>query len=283
MQLSKILVPVDFSERSAEALHCAKALACTFHSELTIAHVFELDDAIGIGSSTDYTYWKKRRREELDRLLQHFYCEELRDITVRRFLLEGETAHAIVKLAHVEKMDLIVMTTHGYGRFRRFIIGSVTAKVLHDADCPVLTSVHLPEGSAFGPLYFRKIVCAVDFDAAGERALRWAANLAADFHASLTLVHAVPPVYAGEMNYCDAALPLRLQRLAEDRAAELQKRCGTDAAVVLETGSVSDVVRKATTDVAGDLVVVGRHENPGWMGRLRANAYAIVRDSPVRS
>jgi len=40
MQLSKILLPVDFSERSAEAAHYAKALACRFHSEITIAHVF---------------------------------------------------------------------------------------------------------------------------------------------------------------------------------------------------------------------------------------------------
>ena len=54
MQLSKILLPVDVSERCAEAAHYAKALACRFHSDLTIAHVFELSDAIGIGPAGYY-------------------------------------------------------------------------------------------------------------------------------------------------------------------------------------------------------------------------------------
>ena len=54
MQLSKILLPVDFSERSAGAAHYAKALACRFHSELTIAHVFELSDAIEIVPATTW-------------------------------------------------------------------------------------------------------------------------------------------------------------------------------------------------------------------------------------
>ena len=58
MQLSKILLPVDFSERSAEAAHYAKALACRFHSEITIAHVFELSAAVGIGpGTTAYPDW----------------------------------------------------------------------------------------------------------------------------------------------------------------------------------------------------------------------------------
>jgi nucleotide-binding universal stress UspA family protein len=281
MQLSKILLPVDFSERSAEAAHYAKALACRFRSEMTIAHVFELNDAIGIGpGTTAYPDWTKQRREETRRMLEEFHSEEFRNMAVRRLLLEGDVARTIIDLAHAENTDLIVMPTHGYGRFRRFIVGSVTGKVLHDADCPVLTGVHLPEMPDLEPIFFRNIVCAIDFDSAGERALRWAADLAAEFRASLTLVHAIPPIHTGEGSYYDPGLPMMLQRMAEEKAAELQERCGTNAAVILETGSVATVVCKATVDSGGDLVVVGRHEDPGWMGRLRANAYAIVRDSP---
>jgi nucleotide-binding universal stress UspA family protein len=281
MQLSKILLPVDFSERSVEAAHYAKALACRFQSELTVAHVFELSDAIGIVPATGtYPEWQERRRAEMRRMLQEFHVEEFRNMAVQRVLLEGDIAGAIVDLAHAEKMDLIVMPTHGYGRFRRFVVGSVTAKVLHDVDCPVLTGVHLPETPALEPIFFRNIVCAIDFDTAGERAFRWAADFAAEFHASLTLVHAVPPIHTGELNYYDQGLPVMLQQMAEEKAAELQKRCGTNAAVIFETGSVANAVCKATAARDGDLVVVGRHEDPGWMGRLRGNAYAIVRDSP---
>jgi nucleotide-binding universal stress UspA family protein len=64
---------------------------------------------------------------------------------VRQMLLEGDPAVAIVELARSEGMDLIIMPTHVYGRFRRLILGWTTAKLLHDADCAVLTGVHIEE------------------------------------------------------------------------------------------------------------------------------------------
>src|SRR5688572_15172921 len=178
MQLSKILLPVDYSERSPEAAHYAKVLACRFRSELILAHVFELQDLI---TGSGETGWFEERRQESRRDLEEFQADEFRNMPVRRMLLEGDVAHAIVDLAHSEKVDLIVMPTHGYGRFRRFLLGSVTAKVLHDADCPVLTGVHVEQAAPLEPVFFRTILCAVDFDSAGERALRWAAGFAAEF------------------------------------------------------------------------------------------------------
>jgi nucleotide-binding universal stress UspA family protein len=61
---------------------------------------------------------------------------------------------------------------------------------------------------------------------------------------------------------------------------ELQSRVGTGAEVVLERGRVVDVVRDAGTSQKADLIVIGRHQDPGFLGRLRSNAYAIVRESP---
>ncbi|MGA8595805.1 MAG: universal stress protein [Bryobacteraceae bacterium] len=46
----------------------------------------------------------------------------------------GDPAAAIVKCAQAEQVDLIMMPTHGYGPYRKFLLGSVTAKVLHDSD-----------------------------------------------------------------------------------------------------------------------------------------------------
>ena len=59
--------------------------------------------------------------------------------------------------------DLIMMPTHGYGPFRRFLLGSVTAKILHDATCPVWTSTHLETSVGTGKVGIRKVLGAVDF------------------------------------------------------------------------------------------------------------------------
>jgi nucleotide-binding universal stress UspA family protein len=281
MQLSKILLPVDFSERSAAAAHYAKALACRFHSEINITHVFELNELLATTPETGLPAgWYDERKAQTRETLDEFHADEFRNMPVRRTLIEGDVARSIVDLAHSEHSDLIVMPTHGYGPFRRFVLGSVTAKVLHDADCPVLTGVHLEQAAPLEPIFFRNILCAVDFDSAGERALRWAAEFAREFHAELTLVHALPVTYGSEIDFADSGLHAMLHDVAQKQADELIESVGVKAKVVTEMGSVAAVVRKAATRANGDLIVIGRHESSGLTGRLRTHAYAIVRESP---
>jgi nucleotide-binding universal stress UspA family protein len=280
VRIAKILLPVDFSERGAGAAHYAKTLACRFHSELTLAHVLDTKNLMFSGEGGMPPEWFEDMRKEAQRLLDQTYADEFRDMPVRRTLLEGDVARSIADFAHAEHMDLIVMPTHGYGRFRRFILGSVTAKILHDIDCPVLTGVHMEEAPPTEPVFFRNLVCAVDFDPAGEKALGWAAAFADEFHSRLTMVHALPEIEVGQAHYFDQGLPMMLRQEAQERMDELQKRVGTAADVILDPGPVADVVRDAGTSRKADLVVIGRHENPGLLGRLRGNSYAIVRESP---
>jgi nucleotide-binding universal stress UspA family protein len=281
MQLSKILLPIDFSEKSKGAAHYAKALACRFRSEIILAHTFELTEMFSSMPETALPErWWEERREQTRKQLEDFQADDFRDMPVRHVLLEGDVSRSIVDLAHSENVELIVMPTHGYGRFRRFVLGSITAKVLHDADCPVLTGVHIEQMAPIEPIFFRNVLCAIDFDAAGEKAFRWAAKFAAEFHASLTVVHALPEIHYSEMSYYDQGLPRMLHEVAIKKMDELQKTTGLAAGTILETGSVADVVRNAALAGPADLVVIGRHESAGVLGRLRANAYAIVRESP---
>ena len=62
---------------------------------------------------------------------------------MRRLIYEGDPEAQIAAFTQAEDIQLIVMPTHGYGVFRRFLIGSGTSKVLHDVSCPVLTGVHV--------------------------------------------------------------------------------------------------------------------------------------------
>jgi nucleotide-binding universal stress UspA family protein len=77
--------------------------------------------------------------------VESFLKSEFQDIPTTRLMLEGEPAWRIAEYAEKETVDLIMMPTHGYGPFRRFLLGSVTAKVLHDVKCPVWTSAHRPK------------------------------------------------------------------------------------------------------------------------------------------
>src|ERR1051326_4512149 len=192
--LSKILAPVAFSARCQDATRYAAALARRFHCELDLLHVFVQPWAAfssAEGYATPPPFDLESTLAQVERELREFLRDELGGITVRREIAEGDPARAIAEFACSEQCDLIVMPTHGYGPFRRFLLGSVTAKVLHDVHCPVLTSPHLENPPAIELPQFAKILCAVDLRPGSREVIDWGRRFAAEFGSELKLVHVV--------------------------------------------------------------------------------------------
>ena len=284
LSLPKILAPIDFSERSPGAARYAGALACHFHSELTLLHA--LDSSAYELSAYEFTgpvvsTLPSERREDAEKLLANFLNGELRNMNVRRVVLSGDPATEIVEFAHAERMSLIVIPTHGYGPFRRFILGSVTAKILHDADCPVFTGVHIPDAPPDEIRSFRKVLCAVDFNPQGEKALQWAAEFAREFEAQLTVAHITPSLDGRVGETFDPEWRGSLAQNAQENIMALQKSAGTNAGVMIaDNNSIPQGVCSAASELEADLLVIGRDTAGGLLGRLRTNAYSIIRQSP---
>ena len=283
LPLEKILAPLDFSQRSPGAAHYAKTLASRFRSEVILIHAVPLPDyAIGGVELSGPVPgdWQEGRMAEAKRHLDSFLAAEFAGTSVRRFVVEGDPATKILCAAREEGVDLIVMPTHGYGPFRRFILGSVTAKVLHDAAAPVLTGVHMEGAPAPGAIVFGNVLCAIDLLPESMRALSWASQFAAEFGAKLHVVHAVPELQMNEGAYFDPDWRQMLATRAREQVDELLGKAGIQAEVLIESGSPPRVVHSAAGNSQADLVVIGRHSATGLMGRLRTNAYAIIRESP---
>jgi nucleotide-binding universal stress UspA family protein len=131
---------------------------------------------------------KTRAQQDPDTFLK----QELDNVGVKRVLLEGDPAQKIVEYAHSEESDLIMMPTHGYGPFRRLLLGSITSKVLHDNDCAVWTGVHSEGNPSGGPMVLGQILCAIDLGPHSAKTFGWADRLAAEFKSRLSIVHVVP-------------------------------------------------------------------------------------------
>src|SRR5579864_8852093 len=190
----RILFPVDFSERSRATAPFVKAMATRFHSEVSLMHVVEVPtawygtpEAGAFDALIDISTMLEDRRGAL----QNFLADELAGIPVQRSVQSGDPALHITQYARQKKVDLIMMPTHGYGPFRGLLLGSVTAKVLHDAECPVWTTAHAVEIATNAEKPWRQIICAVDDEDRDVPLVRWAAQLASDQGAELRLVHAV--------------------------------------------------------------------------------------------
>ncbi len=283
MVLTKILLPVDFSERCLGAARYAEALAKHFNAEICLLHVLEpvraqLSTLECGGAVID------NLRESLEagarNNLRSFLAEELSSARVSRYLVEGDPAAKIVQYAHDERVDLIAMPTHGYGPFRRFILGSVAAKVLHDADCPVWTGVHLEQAPATRPVVFRNVVCAVDLGPQSRKALCWAAQMAREFGARLAAVHAVPSIETHPGEYFDHGLPAELERSAREELMKLFSETSAEGEILIERGDPPKAICRKAAALNADLLVIGRGSAAGLFGRLRTNAYAVIRESP---
>jgi nucleotide-binding universal stress UspA family protein len=281
---SKILVPVVFSARCADATRYAAALACRFGGELTLLHVFVPPFAAYASPEGYATPPQLEVEAGLARIqteLDEFLCDELRGCRVVREVIDGDPAHAIAEYAQARKCDLIVMPTHGYGTFRRFLLGSVTAKVLHDARCPVFTGPHLEHPPALESPSFHKVLCAIDLGPQSRAVLEWGAWFAREFAADLSVIHALPSGAARlDGIYFDPQWRNDLAAEAHGRIAALEDELHNHAEIRIEGGDVPAVVSDAAETIGADLLVIGRGHLHGLLGRLRTNAYAILRESP---
>ncbi|HUP03142.1 MAG TPA: universal stress protein [Bryobacteraceae bacterium] len=255
-QLKKILFPVDFSAQCRGAAAYVEAMVGRFDAELVLLHVVEaaynsaLDDMKGA---------KPRDFEDLfDKSLKHLHVTTKVDY--------GEAAQKIVQCAAANRADLIMIPTKGTGIYRRLILGSTSAKVLHDADCPVWTGVHLENAPPLEMIACRRILCAVDLKPWSAKVLEWASHLAEEYQAELTLAHAV------DRESARAEATRGLERLAESASGKVTLR--------VEVAEKSKMVTQLTTEGKSDLAVIGRKPDSGVLGRLDMEAYSIIRQSP---
>jgi len=280
--LARILLPIDFSGRCAGAARYATVLAARFGSQVTVLHVlppphYEFS-ALEVGGSVLNELFATRAAQTAQEL-ENYLADELAGLNVSRVLLEGDPARKIVAYAHDNGFDLILMPTHGYGPFRRFILGSVAAKVLHDADCPVWTGVHMEETPASAALSLTSVVAAVDLGEQSLKALQWAAWFAGSCGARLAIVHATPSLEARGGEYFDPEWRKHLSAQAGEEIQKLQDRAGTQAEVLIDSGDAPMVVCSGASRLQASVLVIGRGSAAGIFGRMRTNAYAIIRQS----
>jgi nucleotide-binding universal stress UspA family protein len=281
-RFESILFPVDFSERSRAAAPFVLSMAQRYKSKVVVLHALQPPPPLYAGMNTVYpeVYDFEGMAADLRVTLEKFAAAELPKLHCTCVVEMGDAAAIITEHAERETIGLIAMPTHGYGAFRRALLGSVTAKVLHDAKIPVWTAAHAPEPSHRAHPKPRHILCALDLKPESRHTLEFALEMAADSEATLEVLHVAPE---GETE----PLPResRLQQLLEEAARtkllKIQEEAGArDVETVLAGGSVADMVRSVAAKKRADLVVIGRSHVQHGTARLRANAYAVIREAP---
>src|SRR5450755_3036142 len=199
LQIQTILVPLDFSRASIEALKYAVMVAADFGANIHLVHV-QADDELPaipraaglmLGCRDVMELMQDRHGPMATKHEVHFGMENCHVLTGRPF-------REICKLADTIAADLIVLPTRGHTGLRHIVLGSTAERVVRFANCPVLVPrgmkfrravLDLEEGN-FSP---RNILVPVDFSECSLAGVNYAALLARRFQARLCLFHAVFP------------------------------------------------------------------------------------------
>ncbi len=142
LPIDSILCPTDFSEPSLEAVKAACELAEHFESEICLVHVVPTIPLPTSDPAYDFELpeYEKILHEDAVRKLRDLQREAIKPgIASRTIVGHGQAADEIVIVAEREKVDLIVIATHGSTGLRHFVFGSVAEKVVRLAPCAVLT------------------------------------------------------------------------------------------------------------------------------------------------
>lgn len=278
-----ILFPVDFSERCRAVRPFVKSLAQKFDARVTLLHTLGVPRGFYGGVDASYPIvmdWDAMREDTIEQLHKFFDVGEALNEKVSAVAVVGDPATEIVDYVAANGVDLIMTPTHGYGTFRALLLGSVTAKILHDCHCPIWTAAHTEVPTLAGHARHENVMCAIDTNKEAVHVIQRAVEIAGTLNAKLRLIHAVPPVDYTPTTRFEDVFRSDIMRIARDSVMQLQREAGSDLELCMEMGPISKVVRAASLHHEADLVVIGRGRLCGTLGRLRTNAYAIIRDAP---
>jgi nucleotide-binding universal stress UspA family protein len=277
----KILFPTDGSETASSAFDYAMAVASAHGATVHVLNVADTTDLSVTRVGGDVV----DALEEDGTSLVEEYAERAQaaDLSVVTDVYQGHPAETIVGYAEEFSIDLIVMPTHGRSGLQRYLLGSVTERVVETADIPILT-VTPSEGEEF--VYPpQNILLPTDGSQCATLALEHAADIAHATDAELDLLTVVETASLG----IDVRSTVVSDKL-EDRATEIldtaretaEKAAVEEISTTTAHGQPYREIRSYITDNDVDLVVLGTHGETNFSRYVLGGVSdKLIRTSPI--
>jgi nucleotide-binding universal stress UspA family protein len=276
-----IVFPVDYSESCESVIPYVKDMVRQFSAQLTLVH------ASGLGlEALDYTDlsiadpdWEERSRAFEEKRLREFAGKAFPNQHVESIVDLGDPGTVIHRVVQHQGADLVMLPTHGRGPVRRFLLGSVTAKVLHDVSAAVWTNVNTKLSENQPRIPYKTILCALEDAGEGEAVLRAAAALAECYHARLSLAHVVEsPVGTSDLDF--GPYKKDLMDVADHWLREMKWELGLDVPHTVIDSDAANGIRQAAIEKKADLIIAGRGFSQNTFSRIWSRLYPIIRESP---
>jgi len=269
--LKNVLFATDLSSAAHAALPYALAIARHYGSTLHAVHVLpELDIMLRRESSSPSDY-EAVLGDETRIALQKIrdLIPELNDMPNDVQVCRGRVWDAISQIVSENRIDLVVVGTHGRTGVGKLLIGSAAEEILRQSPCPVLTVGPKARGrvkeefddtgkdTRLADIQFKQIIFATDFTPASLAATPLAISMAEEFEARLGLLHVIDPLQPTPSE-------LVLQRLEGLVPQEAELWC--TAEYIVKYGIAAEEILRSASERDADLVVLGARAAKGHFG-----------------
>jgi nucleotide-binding universal stress UspA family protein len=267
LHVKQILCPTDFSVYSARAFRHALALGHRFRARVRVVHVLpSLPSVAGSPLLPTPTFPSPEARPYAEGDLARFVEEaEGSGVLVTTEIRDGQPWRALRAAALELPADLVTLGTHGRSGFERFVLGSVTEKLLGYLSCPILTVCHEEGRTWAAPGLVKRILVATDFSVPAMEAVAFAVALATEARSALTVLHVIDGLPGAQDGFSYAVPELAPLRSAlEERARPLLQAAapdvlpsGPEVLKQLVMGRAHEKILEAAVAQSADLVVLG--------------------------
>jgi nucleotide-binding universal stress UspA family protein len=272
-----ILVPTDGSKCADMAAEYAKDLATRYGATV---HALCVVDSRTLENAPHYEQIKEERTELAERT-----CADISaaDVPVERAVRTDVPHEAILEYATGQEIDIIVMGTHGRTGVERYLLGSVTEKVLRLSDVPVLTVKAEDEDAVTYP--YSDVLVPTDGSDGAAAAIDPAVDIARTYDARLHALSVVDAMAMG-IDVRSAGIAERLEDAARTAVETVEERAAAASVSAIDTdveyGTPYREIRSYVDANDIDLVVMGTHGRSGIERYLLGSvAEKTVRTSPV--
>jgi nucleotide-binding universal stress UspA family protein len=219
-------------------------------------------------------------REEAQRSMEKFLrTAPLQDLRVEPVLKKGPHASAIAGMVSTLDVDMVVTATHGRGGLKKLLLGSVAEEIYRSVSCPVLTVGPDVTNRDLTHGELSEVLCAVD-SSGSSHALAYAAALASDYGARVSIVHVMPEFAQLPLYYRDDVLKATRAEMARFGAAH---EFPETPEIIIRLGNISDNILDLAADIDPGVIVMGA-QRPGAV-RMAAHlplafAHEVIRHAP---
>ncbi|MCA9896958.1 MAG: universal stress protein [Ardenticatenaceae bacterium] len=266
MKFKKILLPLDGSPLAERALAPAMCMAAGMSAEIVLLHVVVPLDIDLVLPEASLPHAAEEAGRYLAAVCARFATDGVNMTSA--VVVDFNTATAVINYAEENEVDLIVMSSHGRSELTRWRYGSVSARLLRQATCPVLV---IPGQPSNEPDTFRRILLPLDGSDMAAQALESAVALAHALSAELILLRAVAlPYLAQELTTPERSIAqieanVRAKAVAylEQIKASLTTAHDISVKTVAIIGSAADVIIDYADEQDVDLIVMNSHGRSG--------------------